>query len=131
MTWLLDTNVCIAWLKGQDAKLKARVLASAPHDINICSIVKAELLFGARKSERVDENLRRLDDFFSAVGSLSFDDDAAAHYGIARAALEKSGALIGPNDLLIASIALAHDATLVTRNSNEFRRVVGLRVEVW
>jgi tRNA(fMet)-specific endonuclease VapC len=93
--------------------------------------VKAELLYGARKSERVDENLRRLDQFFGALPSLPFDDEAAAHYGVARAQLHRTSSMIGPNDLLIAATALASDATLVTRNDAEFRRVVGLRVEVW
>jgi len=63
--------------------------------------------------------------------SLPFDDRAADHYGVARATLEQAGTPIGANDLLIASIALAHDCLLVTRHSREFERVVGLRVAVW
>jgi tRNA(fMet)-specific endonuclease VapC len=63
--------------------------------------------------------------------SLPFDDLAAGHYGLIRATLERAGTSVGANDLLIASIALAHDCLLVTRNSREFEGVVGLRVETW
>ncbi|MBL9039521.1 MAG: PIN domain-containing protein [Archangium sp.] len=131
MSWLLDTNICIAWLKGSDAKLRDRVLKTAPAELWLCSVVKAELLYGARKSTRVEENLRRLDAFFSELGALPFDDRAATHYGLIRAQLERAGTPIGPNDLMVAAIALAADATLVTRNGAEFRRVPGLRVETW
>jgi tRNA(fMet)-specific endonuclease VapC len=94
-------------------------------------VVKAELLYGARNGSRADENLSTLDRFFTPFLSLAFDDDAAAHYGIVRSQLKREGRPIGGNDLLIASIALAHDATLVTRDAGEFRRVSGLRVETW
>jgi len=75
--------------------------------------------------------LRKLERFFAPFRSVPFDDDAAERYGELRAQLRRSGAMIGGNDMMIAAIALAADATLITRNQDEFRRVVGLRVEVW
>ena len=48
-----------------------------------------------------------------------------------RADLERSGCPIGPNDLLIAATARAHDAVLVAASTSEFQRVVGLRVANW
>ena len=131
MTTLLDTNVCIAYLNGNDENVRARLTALSPHDVVLCSVVKAELLFGARKSQRVEENLQRLATFFGSVESLPFDDRAAGHYGMIRAQLEAAGTPIGANDLLIASIALGSDLTLATRNVGEFRRVAGLRVDEW
>lgn len=131
MSFLLDTNVCIAWLKGRDRTVRENLLKKSPDEIYLCSVVKAELLYGARKSARVDENLRKLDQFFEHLASLPFDDRSAVQYGLIRAQLERSGTPIGPNDLIIASIALASDATLVTRNELEFGRVAGLRIEVW
>ena len=131
MSLLLDTNVCIALLAAKDRALRARYLAHSPEEVFLCSVVKAELLFGARNSERVDHNLRRLEQFWSPLGSLSFDDLAAAHYGEIRAGLKRAGTPIGGNDLQIASIARANDLCLVTRNLDEFRRVVGLRTEEW
>jgi tRNA(fMet)-specific endonuclease VapC len=63
--------------------------------------------------------------------SLPFDDDCAEHYGQIRADLPTLGKPIGPNDTLIAAIARAHDATLITHNTGEFGRVTGLRIADW
>jgi tRNA(fMet)-specific endonuclease VapC len=54
-----------------------------------------------------------------------------SQYSLIRADLAAKGTPIGPNDLMIASIALAHDLTLVTHNTSEFSRVPGLRIEDW
>lgn len=131
MSLLLDTNLCVALLAGHDRALSARYLSFPPKEVFLCSVVKAELLFGARNSGRVERNLRRLEQFWAPLGSLTFDDLAAAHYGEIRAVLARAGTPIGGNDLQIAAIARANDLTLVTRNQDEFLRVVGLRVEAW
>ncbi|MCC6667670.1 MAG: type II toxin-antitoxin system VapC family toxin [Polyangiaceae bacterium] len=131
MSLLLDTNICIGFLNQKDAKLKARIQRTAPGELRLCSVVKAELLFGARNGSRAPENLRRLDRFFEAFESLPFDDDAAHEYGLLRTELRRAGKPIGANDMLIAAIALAHRATLVTRDDDDFLRVPGLRVESW
>ena len=128
---LLDTDVCVAFLRGRDAPVRDRLLELPPAEVFLCSVVKAELWVGARRSARVAENLRTLEAFFEPIASLPFDDEAAARYGSIRAQLEREGRSIGGNDTLIAAIALAADATLVTRNADEFRRVPGLRLEVW
>lgn len=131
MSYLLDTNICIPLINDAPGPLRDRFLACAPDEVFLCSVVKAELLYGARKSERVSENLLKLERFFAPFDSLPFSDDAAARYGIVRAQLEQAGRPVGGNDLLIASIALATDLTLVTRNMREFNRIPGLRVELW
>jgi len=94
-------------------------------------VVKAELLFGARKSARPAENLRLLERFFATFSSLPFDDDSADRYGSIRFDLERAGTPIGANDLFIAAIAMANDAVLVTHDVEEFSRVIGLRLEDW
>jgi tRNA(fMet)-specific endonuclease VapC len=129
--YLLDTNVCIPLINRSEAALRQRLLEHTPDDVGLCSVVKAELLFGARGSKRVAENLDRVQRFCSAFTSLPFDDEAAAHYGSLRAHLTREGRLIGANDLLIAATALAHGVTLVTRNQEEFSRVPSLELEVW
>jgi tRNA(fMet)-specific endonuclease VapC len=131
VSFLLDTNVCIAYLNGRDAAVRDQMLALSPDEVWLCSVVKAELLYGARNSDHVDANLQRLARFFEPFTSLPFDDEAAAFYGGIRTQLRREGKLIGSNDLMIAAIALAADATLVTRNQAEFHRVAGLRVAVW
>lgn len=129
--FLLDTNACIQLLNGTSAPLAKRMRAQDPADIRISSVTKGELLFGARRSRRVAENLRLLEGFFGTLVSLPFDDACAGHYGTIRADLAVRGQPIGGNDLMIAAIASTHDLTLVTRNVGEFSRVPGLRVEDW
>ena len=107
------------------------MLAREPGDLLLCSVVRAELEYGARRSDRVEENLQRVRAFCGPMRSVVFGDEAAEHYGLIRLQLEREGRAIGANDLLIAAIGLATDATLVTKNADEFRRVAGLRVEVW
>lgn len=97
----------------------------------LCSVVKAELFYGARRSQHIAQNLEKLRVFMEPLPSLPFDDAAAEQYGLIRADLAAAGRPIGANDLLIAAIARSHDAVVVTRNLSEFSRVVGLRVENW
>lgn len=131
MTFLLDTNICVAYLNETESGLADRLRERSPDQLKLCSVVKAELLYGARASQRVAENLTPLGRFFEMFESLPFDDAAAEQYGVIRAQLKHQGKPIGANDLMIAAIALAGEVTLVTRNSDEFRRVAGLRVESW
>jgi tRNA(fMet)-specific endonuclease VapC len=132
MSHLLDTNAWIAYLRGRHPGIRQRIIHDfGPSDLKLCSVVKAELLHGAYKSSHIPENLGLLSDLFQIYASLPFDDSAAEAYGRLRTNLEKTGNLIGPNDLMIASIALAHNLTLVTHNTREFNRVPNLHVEDW
>lgn len=96
----------------------------------MCSVVWAELLHGARKYEKRDQRVARIEQTLSPFRSLPFDDAAAHRYAEIRDTLETRGQVIGPNDLLIAAIALTHGLTLVT-NNREFSRVPGLNIEDW
>ena len=129
--WLLDTNVCVALINRSDEQAVARLLEHSPGSVRLCSVVKAELHFGAQNSARLSENLQRIEIFCRAFESLPFDDESARHYGIVRAQLRREGRPIGGNDLMIASIAIANSHVLVTRNAREFSRVAGLEVERW
>jgi len=131
VTYLLDTNICIPFLNERDRGLAAKLRRHSLDDLKLCSVVKAELLYGARSSSRVQENIGNLDRFFRAFESFAFDDDAAAEYGTLRAQLRRSGTPVGANDMLIAAIALATDSVLVTRNTEELRQIAGLRLETW
>lgn len=130
MTYLLDTNFCIELLNQKESFAARKLATVSPQDIRLCSVVKAELYHGAYKSGR-ETNLKLIRSFFSLFESLSFDDHSAETYGTLRTTLEKSGNLIGPNDLLIASIALANNVTLITHNTSEFSRVPKLSLEDW
>ena len=129
--FLLDTNACIQVLNNSSPPLTQRLRRQSPGDIYLCSVVKAELIYGAYHSSRVAENLRLLDRFFEPFISLSFDDDCCDAYGRIRSDLARTGEPIGPYDLQIAATAVANGLTLVTANTNEFGRVAGLSIENW
>ena len=129
--YLLDTNVCIRYLNGRSLSIRERLAATNVNDVYICSIVKAELFYGAMRSNNPQRNLANQQRFINLFSSLPFDDDVALVYGKIRAYLAQQGTPIGSNDLQIAAIALKHDLTLVTHNTREFRRVPKLRLEDW
>jgi tRNA(fMet)-specific endonuclease VapC len=125
---LLDTNVVIGILRG-DRQIISRLNLHAPHEVFIPSVVLHELYYGAFRSERSAKALRDVDQLTFPV--LEFDPADARLAGNVRYLLAKNGQPIGPMDVLIAGQALARDLTLVTRNTREFMRVDGLRLENW
>ena len=129
--WLLDTNAWIAYLERKPNPVKSKIASVPESSILLCDVVKAELIYGAYKSARVEQNLTKLDILFSLVNSLPFDGNAAREFGKIRAYLAKQGTPIGSYDLQIAAIAMAHNLTLVTHNTREFSRIIGLRLEDW
>ncbi len=132
MTHLLDTNSCVDHLRrGPASNVTGKLAAAVPGSVVLCSIVVAELLYGAYRSVRMAQNLRQVHGFCGNFQSLAFEDLAAEQYGWIRAHLTGMGTPIGPNDVLIASIALANGLTLVTNNTGEFSRVPGLKLEDW
>lgn len=131
MAFLLDTNAWIVYLKSAQSPIRARLESLTPADVVLCSVIKAELLHGAEKYGHRERRLALLAETFSPYASLPFDDAAAANYGRVRHELELAGHVIGPNDLMIAAIALVHNLTLVTHNSREFARITGLQTEDW
>ena len=131
MSYLLDTNACISYLNDRSSPVIARLAMTKPDEVFLCQIVKAELYYGAYKSTQRRSNLDLLAHFFSQFASLPFNDQATEVYGRIRARLAVQGTPIGPNDLIIAAIAIAHNVTLVTHNTREFSRVDNLQIEDW
>lgn len=129
MTYLLDTDICIGWLRGR-GEARDSLDSLEGNRLTICSIVRAELQVGIWKSRRFEDE-DELMKFIAPFQSFAFDDASADHYGRIRAQLEREGQMIGTNDLMIASIALANNLTVVTRNVDEFHRVPGLRIKRW
>jgi tRNA(fMet)-specific endonuclease VapC len=126
--YLLDTNAVIAVLKG-DAVFLKHMRRRRPQDFGIPAIVAHELFYGAYKSRRRSDNITRVDALQFEI--LGFDREDARSAGELRAALAAAGTPIGPYDVLIAGQALARSLILITRNTREFNRVGGLRVENW
>lgn len=127
MIYLLDTNACIVYLNRPISGVRRRLETLPRQDVAVCSIVKAELFYGAMRSTNPERTLARQQEFLNQYVSLPFDDRAALIYGQIRAFLTASGTPIGPLDLPIAAIASANNLTLVTHNTREFSRVHRLK----
>ena len=130
MTYLLDTNICIYIINEQPARVLQRLIQAGRESLAISTVTVAELAFGVAKSTR-PETRAKLENFLSKFPILDWDQDAAWIYGNVRKTLEAKGQRIGERDLLLASQALALDATMVTNNTREFERVEGLKLENW
>jgi tRNA(fMet)-specific endonuclease VapC len=130
LIYLLDTNACIHHLKFADSPITRKLTIHLP-ETAVCSVTKAELFYGAMRSNNPTQSMRVQQEFLELFVSLAFDDEAARISGQIRAQLADRGAPIGPYDLQIAAIALAHDLTLITHNVDEFNRVQDLKIEDW
>ena len=131
MTVMLDTDICIYTIKRKPIGVLRRFEEYQPGMVFMSVITFAELINGAKKSQYVEENLRRLNALSELIEVLPFGKQAAMAYGDVRSELEKRGLIIGGNDLFIAAHALSLNLTLVTNNQKEFSRVKGLKIENW
>jgi len=134
VTYLLDTNACIAVINGRPPSVRARLQKAldAGAEVLVPTVVAFELWYGVDKSGHAEANPRRVETFFAGpLGLLPFEAEDARSAGRVRAALEASGKPIGAYDVLIAGQALRRNLTLVTANAKEFGRVKGLVWEDW
>jgi tRNA(fMet)-specific endonuclease VapC len=130
LRYMLDTNVCIRVLRDRPQHVRARFNAQAD-GLCISTVVLMELLHGAAKSARPDDNRREVERFAARLEVLPFDADAAGHAADIRAALEKRGQRIGAFDTQIAGHARSRGLICITSNLGEFTGVDGLRCEDW
>lgn len=112
-----------------DEQVLERMTRLEPTNVAVSSVVLHELFYGAHRSARVEANLARV--YALRFPVLDFDQADAEAAGRIRADLAARGTPVGPYDVLIAGQGLARDLTVVTRNVDEFRRVMGLRIEDW
>ena len=134
MSYLLDTNACIALMNGAPAAVRSQFEKAirGGFQIYMSSVVVFELWYGIAKSGRIETNTQRLEMLLSSsVIALPFDNEDARASGSIRATLQAAGRPIGAYDYLIAGQALARQLTLVTANVSEFSRVKGLSWQDW
>lgn len=129
--FFLDTNICIYALKNTDRTLIKKLMLYSPSRIKIPAIVKSELLYGAEKSTRRIENREKVLEFIEPFEVVPYDDDATDRHAQLWAECEKQGKPVGPYDMIIASITISRNGTLVTNNTTEFSRIPGLNTVNW
>ena len=131
MKYFLDTDTCIFMLQGKFPSLIEKFKKSSPDKIKIPSIVKAELLVGAKKGKNSKHVTELIENFLEPFEVISFCDKCTGVYSIIRCDLEEKGKSIDPNDLIIAATAYAHQGILVTHNIKEFSRISFLKIQDW
>lgn len=129
MRYHLDTNVCVAALKGV-VTVHERIRSHAD-DLAVSAVMLGELYCGAFRSQRVAQNLEVLAEFVAGIEVIPFDTEAARVHGILCAELLRRGRPTGEKDALIATIAQRHGATLVTHNTRHFQHIADLSFEDW
>ena len=130
MRLTLDTNICSYILRRHPAALVERFAGLDHGQLWLSAIVAAELRFGAAKLASVRFSAS-VEAWLAGFDVRPWPVEATRHYAEIRAALERSGKIIGGMDLLIAAHAIAEDSVLVTNNAREFLRVPGLAVQEW
>lgn len=131
MTYVLDTAVCIGFMRNIAPKTIAKIEATPFAEMVLCSIVVHELVVGVERCRMPVTEGPKVEAFIGQFQSLPFDDRAGRDAAKIRAVLEKQGLPIGANDLLIAGIARSRGLIVVTPNVVDFERIPGLRVENW
>ena len=134
MSYLLDTNVCIALIDDSSSAVRRHFTRAVRRkaEISTSSIVAHELWYGVAKSQFIEQYTRALAAFLSRdITLLDYTERDAQAAGEIRAELERQGQRIGEYDTLIAGQAFCRNLVLVTANTLEFVRVKGLVVEDW
>ena len=130
MSCLLDTNICSAHIRRPSGLMHRFVQHSGR--LFVPTVVLAELYVWAYQRPDPSEILTALATFLKYdVELLGFDEVSAERFGRLKVELERDGITTSPMDLLIASVARAHDLTLVTHNTAHFQDIPGLRLEDW
>lgn len=130
MRYLLDTDTCIAAMKGREAAV-AWLAAITPGECAVSTVTVFELQVGVAKCREPDREAAKLKRLLALMAVLPLETAAARKAGDVRAGFERRGLGIGPYDVLLAGQALTHGLILVTGNVGEFRRVPELKLESW
>jgi len=132
MIYMLDSDVCIFIInKKCERRIKRLDQLKNNNSIIVSSIVLSELEFGVANSIHKERNKRNLCRFLARIELIDYLSKYASYYGEIRAKLKNLGTPIGPNDLFIAAHAIAENATLITNNTREFKRIENLKVMSW
>ena len=127
--YLLDTNICIYFLKGLydlDKKIDKVLIENC----FVSEITIAELKFGVENSESKEKNRKTVNDFVSKLTIIPIFNSIDV-YAKEKARLRKKGLPLDDFDLLIGSTAISNNLTLVTRNISDFKRLEGIEIENW
>jgi tRNA(fMet)-specific endonuclease VapC len=128
--YLLDTDICVYWLKKDD-RIEKNAISVGLENIAISFMTLSELYYGAYKSQHVKENLAAVRLLTAKLSVVESSDQVCTRFGNLKVFLERQGAIIDDADLFVAACALTTEATLVTNNTRHFKRIEELRLQNW
>lgn len=127
--YLLDTNICIYFLKGL-YNLNEKIDKAQHENCFVSEITIAELKFGAENSGNKEKNKKTVDDFINKFTIIPIFNSLDI-YAKEKVRLRNNGTSLDDFDLLIGSTAISNDLILVTRNISDFERLNGIEIENW
>ena len=126
--YLIDSDILIYFLKGKQEVVER--LSQIPiDDLYISRINYTELIYGAYTSAKINQNLKVIEPFLENFTVLEFTKASSLIFAKEKARLKKSGNIIADMDLMIASIAIENDCTLISNNMKHFERIQNLELE--
>ena len=128
---ILDTNICVRFLRGEESVVRRLLDADENDDLRIPAMVEGELFYGVEKSERRDENREKVKSLLAFLAVCHADDETMEKFGELKAKAEAAGRRVDDADVIIAATAMRHGALLVTGNTRHFSRFDGLEIEDW
>ncbi|MDP3104026.1 MAG: type II toxin-antitoxin system VapC family toxin [Candidatus Methanoperedens sp.] len=130
MNYLLDTNICVYWLKGYE-NIEAKAMEVGLVSLSISFITLSELYYGAYKSQKIKKNIHNIEKLKKKLYVIESSEAVCELFGRIKVSLKDKGNIIDDADIFIAACTLAEDVTLVTNNEKHFERIEGLRIENW
>ena len=127
--YLLDTNICVYFLKGQ-FDLHQKIQDVGEVNCLLSEVTIAELKYGAENSTQKEKNRKNLEAFQSKFGILPIFPSLDI-YAKEKARLKTKGKILDDFDLLIGATAISNDLILVTKNVSDFDRLEGIEIEDW
>ena len=128
---ILDTNICVRFLRGEESVVRRLLDADENDDLRIPAMVEGELFYGVEKSERRDENREKVKALLAFLPVCHADDETMEKFGELKAKAEAAGRRVDDADVIIAATAMRHGALLVTGNTRHFSHFDGLEIEDW
>jgi tRNA(fMet)-specific endonuclease VapC len=129
VSFLLDTDICSAYLRG-NARVNHRFIQYGGR-LHVSTVTQGELFVWALRAKASPRRSQSLLDFLKEVVTLLIDEAAARKFGEVRAWQLDHGLATPDLDLLNASVALAHGSNLVTHNVSDYANIPGLTVDDW
>jgi len=130
MTFILDTDICVYWLKGYE-NIEKKALEVGLENISISFITLSELYYGAYKSQKKEKNILNIEKLKRKLFVVESNDMICEMFGKIKVALIDKGDIIDDADIFIAACTLSENAVLVTNNEKHFERIDGLKLENW